>query len=107
MRGRSVMRRIVLQQHVVLLWAMASEWDHYDQQASMAQDGWMVISPFQELGDSVCLLQSGISMQFFTHEGYVLSTRSPQASNAMSLLRSLGDHQEKVTENRLMDANAN
>lgn len=70
----------------------------------MSQQGWMVISPLKELGEGVSLMQSGISMQFFTREGYVLSTRGPQASSAMRLLQSLGNHQEKVTENTLMDA---
>lgn len=107
MRGRSAMRRIVLQQQVILLWEMVSEWDDQSEpQAWMSQHGWMVISPLKELGEGVSLMQSGISMQFFTRDGYVLSTRGPQVSSAMRLLQSLGTHQEKVTENTLMDARA-
>lgn len=109
LRGRTVVRRIMHQDQLVLLWESVTEWDSRHEHTSevaptrMCHKGWMVVRPYNELGQGVSLAQSADWMHVYDCGGREIQPLDPNMTSALRLLDAFGKTQLQIIDNMLLD----
>lgn len=105
MHGRSLLRRVVREQFIVVVWATVVDWqDEQTQRPTICKNGWCVIKPSAENGPSASFTQSLESTNIYQADG---SSRFPIDRDTRCVLSSIESYargQAQIVENLILDA---
>lgn len=110
-RNRSVIRRVQHQGQIMMLVESITEWnnDHHKanepEKTRLWQKGWMVLRPFEYLGDGgASLTQKGVSIQLQSSDRCESQILNPRVMSILESLRAFGKKQVQKVDNMLIDA---
>lgn len=105
LRGRSMLRRIVREQFVVLIWAAMVDWrDEQAQRPTICKNGWCVIKPSAEYGPSASITQSIESTNIYQSDGSSRFQIDKDTKRALSSIESHSRDEAQIVENLILDA---